>query len=337
MFQALKLCPHATVIKPNGEKYSKAGREVRQLMLELTPLVEPVSIDEAFLDVGGLRLHYESSLAVGEAVRSEIRAQLGLPASVGVASVKFIAKLASEAAKPDGLKHVPVDQQIAFLHALPASALWGVGPATLAALERLGVETVADVAALPEAALASSVGPVTGRHLHELAQGRDPRDVVPDIAAKTISVEETYDVDLTGTDVVETALLAHAQRLSSRLRRSGLRARTITLKVRYEDFTTQTRSHTLSRSVDGSRPLFRLAVDLLQTLHLGDRPVRLLGLAGGALEPRETPAQLEIEDGVEWERVEDAVAQVRERFGDEAVGPARLAPADPSSKTAQEP
>jgi DNA polymerase-4 len=311
--------------------------EVFSIFRSFTPLVEGLSLDEAFLDVGGLRLHYESPVAVGEAVRSEIRAQVGLPASVGVASVKFVAKLASEAAKPDGLRHVPIEEQTAFLHALPASALWGVGPATLAALERLGVETVADVAGLPEAALASAVGPVTGRHLHELAQGRDPREVIPDIAAKSISVEETYDVDLVGTDVVETALLAHAQRLSSRLRRSGLRARTITLKVRFQDFTTQTRSHTVSRAVDGARPLFRLAVDLLESLPVSDHPVRLLGLSGAALEPRETPAQLGIEDGIEWERVEDAVARVREKFGDEAVGPARLAPTDPSSKSTPEP
>jgi DNA polymerase-4 len=235
-----------------------------------------------------------------------------------------VAKLASEAAKPDGMRHIPIDGQMDFLHSLPASAMWGVGPATLAALARLGVETVGDIAALPERSLAGAVGPAAGRHLHDLAQGLDPRVVEPDLAAKSISVEETYDRDLESADVVETALLAHANRLAGRLRRAGLKTRTVTLKVRYSDFTTLTRSHTTSAAIDGARQLFRIARELLRSLNEDPRPVRLLGLGGTALEPASTPTQLDIDSETEWDSVENAVAGVRERFGDDAVGPARL-------------
>jgi DNA polymerase-4 len=321
---ARRLCNELIVVPPNHQRYGDMSADVFAVFRGFTPLVEGLSLDEAFLDVGGLRFHYESPVAVGEAVRSRIRSELGLPASVGVASVKFIAKLASEAAKPDGLRHIPVVNQLEFLHALPASSIWGVGPATLAALARLGVESVGDLAKLLESTLTSAVGPVAGRHLHDLAMGHDTREVVPESAAKSISVEETYDVDLEGAEVVETALLAHSQRLSNRLRRAGLRARTITLKIRFPDFTTVTRSQTVPSPVVGARQLFRVAVDLFGGLEDRARPVRLLGLGATGLEDSAAPTQLEIEAGVEWERVEDAVAGVRKRFGEEAVGPARL-------------
>lgn len=320
---ARRLCKGLIVVPPDHARYGDVSAELFSIFRSFTPLVESLSLDEAFLDVRGLRLHYDSPVDVGEGVRSKIRSELGLPASVGVASVKFIAKLASEAAKPDGLRHISVSEQSSFLHSLTASAMWGVGPATMAALTRLGVETVGDIAALPKSVLTNAVGPAAGHHLHELARGHDPREVVPDIAAKSISVEETYDEDLEGTEVVETALLAHAQRLSGRLRRAGLRARTISLKVRYPDFKTVTRSLTVPSPVDGSRQLFKIAVDLLGALD-ADRPVRLLGLAGGSLEPAETPTQLDIDSDPTWDMVEDAVADVRDRFGDAAVGPARL-------------
>lgn len=321
---ALRLCPQLKVVPARHDRYGEVSADVFAIFRSFTPLVEGLSLDEAFLDVSGLRRHYPGPVEVGEAIRHRIRDDLGLPASVGVASVKFLAKLASEAAKPDGIRHIHSDEQFDFLHALPASALWGVGPATLAALARLGVETIGDIAGLPEAALTNAVGPAAGRHLHELARGIDPRVVTPDIAAKSISVEETFVSDLVGHEVVETALLALAQRLSGRLRRAGLRGRTVTLKTRYEDFTTLTRSHTVPTAIDGSRQLFRIGAELLAGLDDASRPVRLLGLGASALEPADTPTQLGIGDGVDWQRVEEAVAGVRERFGESSVGPARL-------------
>jgi DNA polymerase-4 len=334
---ARRMCPELVVIPPRHERYSEISARVFSVFRSFTPLVEGLSLDEAFLDVSGLRKHYESPVEVGETVRTRLRTDLGLPASVGVASVKFLAKLASEAAKPDGLRHVRKEDQLAFLHALPASSLWGVGPATLAALSRLGVERVGDVASMPETTLVAAVGPTVGRHLHDLARGHDPRVVVPDIDVKSVSVEETYDQDLLGREVVETALLAHAQRLSGRLRRAGLRARTVTLKVKYPDFTLATRSHTLAAAVDGSRQLYQAALELARGLDVGAQPVRLLGLGGGSLEPADTPTQLEIGHEVEWDKVEDAVAEVRQKFGDRAVGPARLLTGREHPGSSQEP
>lgn len=328
---ALRMCPRLVVVPSAHGRYDEVSADLFSLFRSYTPLVEGLSLDEAFLDISGLRHHYKSPLDIGETVRTSIRTQLGLPASVGVASTKFIAKLASEVAKPDGLKHVPVDGQVEFLHALPAEVLWGVGPATLAGLERLGVETVGDIAELPESALAAVLGSALGRHLHDLANAHDPRPVVPDIAAKSLSVEQTYQTDLTGSDVIETALLSHAQRLSGRLRRAGLAARTITVKIRYQDFTTPTRSQTSRDALIGARDLFRVAGELLGQFDLS-QPVRLLGLGASSLEPTENARQLNLEDSPEWDRVEDAVAAVKDKFGDGAVSPARLIDGDAGDK-----
>ena len=325
---ARRLCPELVVVAPSHGRYGDVSAEVFAIFRSLTPLVEGLSLDEAFLDVRGLRLHFESPMEVAVEVRRRIRVELGLPASVGVAAVKFVAKLASETAKPDGLRLVTTAEQPAFLETLPATALWGVGPATLAALARLGVETVGDIAGLPVSALVSAVGPSAGRHLHDLANGIDPRPVVADIAAKSVSVEETYESDLATLDLVETALLAHSQRLSDRLRRSGLRARTVTLKVRWQDFTTVTRSETTAPAVDGARDLYRIARELMAGVGVAS-PVRLLGLSGTSLEPAGEPAQLGMSTDGGWVRVEDAVADIRARYGMGAVGPARLVGPDP--------
>lgn len=320
---ALRLCRALVVVPPSHRRYGAVSAQVFEIFREFTPRVEGLSLDEAFLDVSGLRRHFADPVEVGEAVRSEIRSRLGLPASVGVAGSKFLAKLASESAKPDGLRHIPVKTQLEFLHALPVEQLWGVGPATLAGLERLGVATVGDLAELPEPTVVRALGPAQGQHLLELAHGVDQRPVTPDIEAKSISVEETYDRDLEGRESIETALLAHAQRLSDRLRRSGLAARTVTLKLRYDDFTTITRSVTPGGLLDRPRDLFSRAKELAGAADLS-RPVRLLGLGGSGLEPGADPRQLLIDTDENWERVSDAVTEVRERFGAHSVEPARL-------------
>jgi DNA polymerase-4 len=317
------MCPELIVVPSAHGRYGDISAKVFSVFRSYTPLVEGMSLDEAFLDVSGLRRHYRSSIEVGKAVRMSMRNKLGLPASVGVASTKFIAKLASEAAKPDGLRHIADTDQLGFLHPLHVKVLPGVGPATLAGLKKLGIETVGDIAELPVASLTATLGPALGHHLHNLASGRDPRPVVPDIGAKSISVEQTYETDLIGREVLEASLLSHAQRLSGRLRRSGLSARTVTLKVRYDDFTTPTRSQTLDGAVAGARDLYRVATDLLGHLDLS-RPVRLLGLGASSLEPSDAPIQLDLESSDEWARVEEAGAAVKDRFGDSAVSPARL-------------
>ncbi len=320
---ALKACPHLVVVHPSHGRYGEVSARVFEIFRSFTPLVEGLSLDEAFLDVSGLRRHFGSPIEVGQKVRETIKGELGLPSSVGVAANKLVAKLASEAAKPDGLKHVPVREQTSFLDSLKVTALPGVGPATLASLQRLGIVTVADLAAIPEPTLARAIGPTHAHHLHQLASGQDSRPVQPDIEAKSISVEETYPKDLEGIEVLETALLAHAHRLSMRLRRSGVAARTVTLKVRYAGFETVTRSRTGEKAIQGWRDLSRIGGAMLREL-APDRPVRLLGLGGSGLVRAGEIGQLDLEGSAEWDRVEDAVSSIRDRFGDAAINPARL-------------
>lgn len=328
---ALRMCPNLIVVAPDHHRYEAVSSQVFEIFRSFTPYVEGLSLDEAFLDVLGLRFHFESSVHVGQEIRSRIKSELGLPASVGVASTKFMAKLASEAAKPDGLLHIPRSEQIEFLHGLPVSSLWGVGPATLAGLQRLGVVTVGDLAELPEATVVSALGPANGRHLLALARGIDERQVEPDIEAKSVSVEETYETDLEGKNVVQAALLAHAQSLSGRLRRSALAARTVHLKVRYQDFTTITRSLTSETAVDSPHDLYRIGLGLLDQVDL-DRPVRLLGLGGSTLEDGSQPRQLALDSSEDWDRLAEAVSELRDRYGDRAVEPARLLEQRPVQK-----
>jgi DNA polymerase-4 len=320
---ALRLCKDLVVVPPSHGRYARLSARVFDIFRDFTPMVEGVSVDEAFLDVSGLRRHYRAPTEVATALRARIRGEVGLPASVGIAATKFMAKLATEAAKPDGQFHVATESQLVFLHALPVEALWGVGPATLAGLQRLGVVTIGDLAELPEETVVRSLGQAQGRHLLALANGSDPRPVSPDLGAKSISVEETYDRDLEGVDLMTTALLAHAQRLADRLHRAGLAARTVTLKVRFSEFSTVTRSTSRGTAVDTPRDLFAMAKELLGQVEL-DRPVRLLGLGGSNLEAADQPRQLPMEPDSDWARLAHAVAGVRDRFGEHSVEPARL-------------
>jgi len=320
---ALRLCHDLVVVPPAHGRYGDASSNVFEVFRTFTPHVEGLGLDEAFLDIAGLRHHYDSPVDVAVAVRRRIREGLSLPASVGIASTKFVAKLASEIAKPDGYRLVPFDGQLEFLHPLPIESLWGVGPATMASMKRLGVLTVGDLAELPGATVANVFGPTQGRHLLDLANGVDPRSVEPDSGAKSVSVEQTYSNDLESRDLIETSLLAHAQRLSGRLRRAGLAARTVILKIRYDDFTTLTRSVTSDLPIDNPRDLFRASRDLLDQVDTG-RPVRLLGLAGTSLVRKLSPQQMTIDPEENWARVADAVTDVRERYGEHAVEPARL-------------
>lgn len=320
---ARRLCPELIMVPPSSGAYSDMSAQVFEIFRSFTPVVEGLSLDEAFLDVGGLTRHYQGPVAVGEAVREAVLSETGLPASVGVASTKFVAKLASEAAKPNGLRHVPVTQQQEFLGSLPIEALWGVGPATMAGLGKFGVETVGDLAQIPEATLAASLGPSHGRHLLDLSRGIDPRPVEPDSASRSVSVEETFAEDMSGTDRIELVLLAQSQRLSDRLRRAGLVCRTVTIKVRYSDFTTLTRSHSADDATDSPHDLFTVALGLLAGVDVG-RAVRLLGLAAGTLTERGQPQQMRFGVEEHWRRISDAMHEARQRFGPHAVEPARL-------------
>ncbi len=320
---ALRMCPDLTIVAPSHGRYGEVSAEVFDIFRSVTPLVEGLSLDEAFLDIGGLRRHYESPVQVAEILRSEISSKVGLPASVGIAPVKFVAKLASEDAKPDGVFMVSAEDVLTYLNRLPASRMWGVGPATMASLQRLGVETIGDIASLKVEVLVSALGPSQGRHLSSLANGLDDRQVVPDARAKSISIEQTFESSLASRQAVVTALWSHSHDLHHRLRRAGLRARTISLKIRYDDFTTVTRSHTLDRATDGQGMIADIGTELLASAESGD-PVRLLGLSGTGLESASEPIQSSLGDDDVKDRLEDAVAAVNERFGGRRVRPARL-------------
>ncbi len=324
MVHARRLCPAAIVVPPDHGKYRTASEQVFEVFRSFAPLVEGLSLDEAFLDVSGLRRHYPDPVAIGEEIRARLRADLGLPASVGIASNKFLAKLASEAAKPDGIRHVPADRSLEFLHPLPVRSLWGVGEATHAALERLGVHTIGDLAEVPPAALEKHLGRAAGAHLHALAWGRDERPVVPGSAAKSVSVEQTYERDLRGHEAIEGELLRHADRLAGRLRSAGVSGRTVTLKIRFADFSTITRSVTLGSGTDVARDLYRAARDVLRKVDLGTKPVRLVGLGATALTPATAPRQLAVDRPAKWDDLAGAVDEVRQRYGTGSIRPARI-------------
>ncbi|RPI21005.1 MAG: DNA polymerase IV, partial [Actinobacteria bacterium] len=260
---------------------------------------------------------------VAHAIRGAIRERVGIPASIGIASTKFLAKLASEKAKPDGLLKIEHGSELAFLHPLPVSDLWGVGESTRAGLETLGVRTIAELAAVPLSLLESRVGHANAAHLAALARGFDPRPVVVDASARSISVEETYPADLATREAVAEELLRLCDRLAVRLRRAGTGGRTVTLKVRFSDFTTITRSSTREEAIWLRPDLWDEARRLLDRARVGGRSVRLLGIGVFHLAAAGEPEQLSMGQAT-VDAVVEAAEEVRRRFGDDSVIPARL-------------
>ncbi len=331
--RARRLCPQAVYLPPRFEQYSAASHAVMEIFREITPLVEPLSLDEAFLDVAGAGRRIGAPAAIGRLIRSRVVCDLGLTCSVGVAPTKFVAKLASSRAKPDGLLVVPADSVLAYLHRLPVSALWGVGERTAALLHRLGLVSVADIARSRPAALRSALGESVGRHIYELAHGRDPRPVSPQVAEKSVGAETTFDTDVADRDTIRRTLLALAGRCAARARRAGVVGRTITIKVRYADFRTINRSRTLAGSTDVAREMFETGWSLFTT-SAGEEPVRLVGLRlEGLVTDGCAPRQLmlgEREHG--WRDAERAVDAAAARFGTSAVQPASLLRRDPAGR-----
>ncbi len=327
MVTARRLCRHLVVLPGDHAYYRRVSKEVFEVFRETTPRVEGLSIDEAFLDVSGLRRHFASALDVAQHVRRRLRSELGLPSSAGVASVKFIAKMASGAAKPDGAMVVSAADQLEFLHARPARDLWGVGEATFAKLDRFGVETIGDIAALPERSLVRALGPSLGSHLHHLAWARDDRSVEPEGEAKSVSVEETFPLDVQGRSALETELLRLCDTLGYRLHRAGLAGRTIGIKVRFSDFTTITRSHSLEHHTSLTKEILAEARRLLDAAVEPGQAVRLLGVGVSAL-VAEDERQLSFEAPAEQDDLQDAVHKAWDRFGEGAVTPARLVRSD---------
>lgn len=328
MTQARRLCPRAVVVPPDQGSYREASEQVMGVLGEVTALVEKVSVDEAFLDVSGARRRLGPPVRIAGHIRERVRTELGLPCSVGVAATKFVAKLASGLAKPDGMLLVPRASTVDFLHQLPVGALWGVGERTRESLERWGLTTVADLAHADVSTVQRAVGKVAGAHLHDLAWGRDPRPVTPERVEKSVGAETTFDQDTTDPDVLRAHLLALADRSAAELRARGLEARTVSLKLRTADFRTLTRSRTLGLPTDVAHVVHAVACELLAAVDLGGQAVRLVGVrAEGLTEATRRPLTLDeaVDDAAApRRRAESAMDEVRQRFGPRSLGPGAL-------------
>ncbi len=322
--RARRLAPHAIFLPVDMARYQEVSSNVMEIFDSFTPWVEPVSVDEAFLDVSGVQRLLGSPREIATAIRAKVEAQEGITCSVGIAPSKFIAKLASQHCKPNGMLEITSDRILTFLHPLPIQAMWGVGPKTAETLERLGLRTIEDIANLPRATLIRALGQASGASLYELAWGRDYRDVTPHDAEKSISSAETFPQDLDDPAQILTEFLRLTERSSARLRDKDLFAKTVSIKVRFADFSTINRSKTLALPIDGTHEIYEVVKGLYEALRIDRARLRLVGvslenLSGGAPEQMVLGAR---ESG--WRQADGAIDRARARFGAGSVRPARL-------------
>ncbi|NYE93958.1 DNA polymerase-4 [Psychromicrobium silvestre] len=325
MSAAIRLCPQAVIVEPRHQQYYQMSKVLMELFSSITDKVEPLSVDEAFLDVAGAMRRLGPPLQIAQLIRRRVKAELGVTASVGIAASKFVAKIASARCKPDGLLLIPKADTVAYLHTLPARALWGVGAKTMVVLEGLGVHTVEQIANTPIAVLRRALG-ASGEHVHRLAWGIDPREVTPVRVEKSIGAEETFAVDTAQEAPLRRELLRLAHRVGGRLRASSYFTRTVALKLRYADFSTISRSRTLAVPVDSAQLIYQTGIQLLEAI--GERPmaVRLIGLRAEGLElSGQTSVQLSLERRDDnWRGAEAVIDAVSQKFGNAGVRPASL-------------
>jgi DNA polymerase IV len=321
--RAKRLCPEGIFLPADFAAYRAHSNRFREVLLAHTPLVEPISLDEAFLDVGGATTLFGPPASIAAKIRADVEREVGVICSVGVAPTKFVAKLASDECKPDGLLVVPADGVLAFLASLPVERMWGVGEKTGEVLGRLAIRTIGDLGRTPTAILERLLGEQNARHLHELARGIDDRDVTPYEPPKSVGHEETFEHDLDDDETILRELLSLSGRVASRLRADGYRARTVTLKVRLATFATLTRARTIPDATDVGADLYRIVAELYRALPGERRRVRLLGVqASGLVEGG--AEQLALLRGERWSDVERAVDRIEARFGRGTAGPASL-------------
>ena len=326
--RARRLCPHAVFLSNDFEAYIDYSHKIREVFESVTPLVEPLSLDEAFLDVSGSMKLFGDPPAIGRLIKKRI-GDLGLTCTVGVAPNKFLAKLGSARAKPDGFLVIDPDHVLEFLHPLPITALWGVGEQTGEALRRLGLKTVGDVAGLSRRTLERAIGDALGHHLHNLANGIDERTVIPHEPAKSVGSEETFSHDIDAAEVVMKELLRLADRTAMRLRSKGLCGRTVTIKVRFSNFKTITRSRTLPVEIDTPFEIYETARELYRKLDPSRPRIRLLGVSISGVVPGPPRRQLDLISAQgpsteRWDQAAKAIDHIRDRFGDRAVTQATL-------------
>ena len=318
---AKRRCPQAIILEPHFDRYQHYSRLVFSIFDDLTPKVERLGIDEAFLDVAGARHVFGSPIEVATLLRERVQAETGLVVSVGAAATKFVAKLASGRSKPDGLLVVPRDETVAFLHPLPVSQLWGVGAKTEESLKNRGLHTIGDLAAVPVEQLKRMVGEAGGAKLHDLAWGRDPRSVTARPDEKSIGHEETFATDVTDERVIRRELLRLSNMVAVRLREAGMSTRTIAIKVRYSDFSTISRSKTITDPTSTGRRIFEEALALYQAQSRRD-PVRLIGVRAEQLGLGGSSALWDVDET--WTEAEGVMDAATQRFGRGAVTQASL-------------
>ena len=325
--RAQRLCPHAVFVAPRHGLYGAVSREVMAIFRSVTPEVEPLSLDEAFLDISGAVRRLGAPAAIGGLIRRQVRDELGITCSVGIASTKFVAKLASVHCKPDGMLVIQADRVLEFLHPLPVSALWGVGARTAKVLARLGLRTVADLANAPVSTLERELGPATAAHLSALAWGRDERKVVTGTHDKSVGAEETFGTDIGDSELIRRELLRLAGRTARGLRSSGYVARTISVKLRRADFSTITRSRTLSEPTDVAQKIYATACELYAASGVADGVLlRLVGVRASGLSPASRAGtQLALGERADtWRQAETAMDRITRRFGSGALRPGSL-------------
>jgi DNA polymerase-4 len=331
--KARSLCPDAIFLPGDFAAYQEASQAVMSIFRDVTPLVEPLSVDEAFLDVAGAERLFGRPVQIARDLRARIQREQRLTCSIGVASTKFVAKLASTRSKPDGLLVIPADRVLEFLHPLPVDALWGVGERSAEQLRRFGLRTVADVANSSPSLLRSAVGQAGAAHLFELAWGRDPRSVNTDREEKSIGAETTFDVDVSDPESIRKTLLALSGIVGTRLRAAGQSGRTVAIKVRFSDFTTINRSRTVPVATDVTREIFEIAAALFTAINTSER-IRLVGVrVEGLGESDDTVHQLAFDEPERGWRETDAVVDAASaRFGRAAITPASLLRRDPRGR-----
>jgi DNA polymerase-4 len=328
---ARRLCPSALVVEPRMSAYSQASQAVFEVFRQTTPVVEPLSIDEAFLDVRGMEAVAGTPSEIAARLRRDVLERVGLPISVGVARTKFLAKVASAVAKPDGVLVVPLDGEMAFLHPLPVERLWGVGRVTAGKLHGAGITTVGEVALIAEAVLVSMLGQATGRHLHALAHNHDPRPVQTGRRRHSIGSQRALGRSPTSHDALDAVVLGLVDRVTRRMRAAGRRGRTVVLRLRFDDFTRATRSHTLPAATADTETILASVRALLAAAMpmIENRGITLLGLAVSNLDD-DGAAQLVLSlDRHSGSALDVALDTVRRRFGSAAVTRAALLGRDP--------
>jgi DNA polymerase-4 len=324
--RAQRLAPTAIFIPPDHTRYHEVSEHVMKIFRDVSPHVEPISLDEAFIDVTGAKRLLGSGREIAMMIRAKVEKEQGITCSVGIAHNKFIAKLASQHCKPNGLLEIATDQILSFLHPLPANAIWGVGPKTNEQLEKLGLRTVGEIANTPLSTLIRALGEATGSSLYELAWGRDYREVISYEAEKSISAAETFASDIDDPEEILREFLRLCEKATLRMRDAGYCAKTISIKVRFSDFKTITRSKKMDQPISGTKESFEVAKQLYLALKLDRVRIRLVGVSLEGLTPADEAAeQLLIgQRDVGWREADSAIDRVKAKFGRGSVRPARL-------------